>query len=199
MLFIFFLLCFFFFQRFYLFTWERAWAEGRGRGRSRFPAGQEAWHWAQSQESKIMTWAKGRCLTNWATQRPLCFKINVILYYFLQCHLYSLIIIKGTKSNQNLLKFRLAKNPNIFMKSTVYPLVVYIVSGIHSFLLFAEILPACWISVFLLLVWSLEHMVFAYCQYYFNFRYRVFSIVFVWFWSLPWIFFLLLWLACACQ
>ena len=39
----------------------------KGRGGSRLLTEQGAWHRAQSQESRIMTWAKGRCLTNWAT------------------------------------------------------------------------------------------------------------------------------------
>lgn len=39
----------------------------RGRGRSRLPAEKGAWCEAESQDSGIMTWAKGSSLT-WATQ-----------------------------------------------------------------------------------------------------------------------------------
>ena len=44
---------------------------GIGRGRSRLPVEQGAWCGARSQDSEIMTWAEGRCLTHWATQMPL--------------------------------------------------------------------------------------------------------------------------------
>ena len=45
-------------------------AEGE-RGTSRPPTEQRAWQCgAQSPDPGIMTWAKGRCLTNWATQVP---------------------------------------------------------------------------------------------------------------------------------
>ena len=52
----------------YLLIWqtvrEHSKGSSRGRGRSR-------WWGAPSQDSGIMTWAKGRCLTTWATQAPL--------------------------------------------------------------------------------------------------------------------------------
>ena len=41
-----------------------------GRGRGRFPIQQGAWRGAP-QDPEIMTWAKGRHLTNWATQASL--------------------------------------------------------------------------------------------------------------------------------
>jgi len=44
---------------------------GSGRGRSRLPAESRARRGAPSQDSRMMTWAKGRRLTNWATQAPL--------------------------------------------------------------------------------------------------------------------------------
>ena len=59
---------------------ERAWehskgAVGRGPGRSWLPtewrAQWGAWYGAWSQNPGIMTWAEGRCLTNWATHAPL--------------------------------------------------------------------------------------------------------------------------------
>ena len=40
----------------------------RGRGRSRLPAEQGAWHEAWSQDPRTMTWIKGRHLADWATQ-----------------------------------------------------------------------------------------------------------------------------------
>ena len=49
-------------------------AADRGRGRSRLPAQQSAWHETWYQDPGIITWAKGRCLTYWATQAPLKFK-----------------------------------------------------------------------------------------------------------------------------
>lgn len=49
-------------------------SRGRDRdrrgGRSRLPTEQEAWHRAVSKDPKIMTWAKVRCSTDWATQMP---------------------------------------------------------------------------------------------------------------------------------
>ena len=51
---------------------EHEWGErGRGKGRSRFPSQQGAGCGTWSQDLRIMTWAKGRCLTYWATQVPL--------------------------------------------------------------------------------------------------------------------------------
>ena len=44
-------------------------AEGEGEAGS--PAEQGARHGAQSQDPGIMTWAEGRCLTDWATQARL--------------------------------------------------------------------------------------------------------------------------------
>ena len=43
----------------------------RGRGRCRLPTEQGVWCKAQFWDSGIMTWTKGRCLTNWAIQAPL--------------------------------------------------------------------------------------------------------------------------------
>ena len=43
---------------------------GRRKRRSRLPTKQGAWFKAQSQDSGTMTWADGRCLTNWATRCP---------------------------------------------------------------------------------------------------------------------------------
>ena len=53
-----------------LFIWEReSISRGRGRGRSRLPAEQRAL--CQGLYPRIMTWAQGRCLTDWATQAPI--------------------------------------------------------------------------------------------------------------------------------
>ena len=66
-----------FFLRFYLFIWETEWARRRKitqagaereRGRSRVPAEQGAQWGAWFQDSEIITWAKGRLLTNCAIQ-----------------------------------------------------------------------------------------------------------------------------------
>ena len=66
----------FFFLRFYLRESEREREimsrGGKGRGRSRLPAEQEAQCRTRSQDPGIITWAKGRCLINWATQVPEC-------------------------------------------------------------------------------------------------------------------------------
>ena len=63
---------------------ERAWAEGeeRGMGRSRTPTEQGALTSLESpsQDLKITTWAKDRCLAYWAPQVPqssTTFKISV--------------------------------------------------------------------------------------------------------------------------
>ena len=45
-------------------------AGGRGKGGSRVSSEQEARHKTGSQDPEIMTWAKGRCLTDWATLAP---------------------------------------------------------------------------------------------------------------------------------
>ena len=67
--------CFFFW--FYLFNLQKegdrvqaGGVAGRERGRNRIPAEQEAQPGTWSQASGIMTWAKGRRLSDWATQAP---------------------------------------------------------------------------------------------------------------------------------
>ena len=48
--------------------------------------------WARSQDPEIMTWAEGRCLTNWATQAPQLFWISYQLsYIYTQGHYFSLL------------------------------------------------------------------------------------------------------------
>ena len=51
----------------YLREREKAWAEIRGRRRSRLSAEQGTQLGARSLDPGIMTWAEGRCLTDWAT------------------------------------------------------------------------------------------------------------------------------------
>ena len=59
------------FYRVYLFERERERErEHKRRGRSWLPAEQRAWFGAWSQDPEVMTWIKGRCLTNWVTQVP---------------------------------------------------------------------------------------------------------------------------------
>ena len=61
----------YFFKDFiYIFERERVEGRGRGRGNSRLPTGQGAPLQVWSQNPKFMTWVKGRCLTDWATQAP---------------------------------------------------------------------------------------------------------------------------------
>ena len=71
----FFMICLFIRER------EREWAHnqgewqaevegGRGRGRSRLPAEQGAQCKAWSYDPGIMTWAEGRCLSDWAPRHP---------------------------------------------------------------------------------------------------------------------------------
>ena len=59
-------------QRF-LFIYLRE-KTNRGKGREKrtsgLPTEQEGQYEAESQDPKIMTWAEGRCLTDWATQVP---------------------------------------------------------------------------------------------------------------------------------
>ena len=49
---------------------SRGSGRGRGRAGSSLPTEQGAWCGAPSQDPGIMTWAKGRRLTDWATQAP---------------------------------------------------------------------------------------------------------------------------------
>ena len=42
--------------------------KGEGEGEAGFPLSRIAWHGAWSQDPEIMTWVKGRHLTNWVTQ-----------------------------------------------------------------------------------------------------------------------------------
>ena len=49
--------------------------EGLGRGRNRLSTEQEARFRPQSQDPKIMAWAEGRGLMDWATQAPLIVSI----------------------------------------------------------------------------------------------------------------------------
>lgn len=63
--------CIIFFLNFiYLFVREST-SKAAGRERSRLTSEQGAWCGARFQDPKIMTWAKGGCLTNWATQASL--------------------------------------------------------------------------------------------------------------------------------
>ena len=64
----------------YLFIWERekecVREQKQGdQGREK-QAEQETQQGAQSQDPGIMTWAKGRCITDWATQVPLSLSLN---------------------------------------------------------------------------------------------------------------------------
>ena len=86
--------CCLIFLRFYLFIWDkerissREGQKERGieRERSRLPAEQEALCGAWSQDPETMTWAKGQCLTNWATKAPLLsyfFNSGLCIMHFL--------------------------------------------------------------------------------------------------------------------
>ena len=54
----------------YLFDRERAQAGGVGEGEADAPAEQGARRGTWAQDPRIMTWAEGRCFTDWATQVP---------------------------------------------------------------------------------------------------------------------------------
>ena len=56
------------------------WGRGR-RGRSRLSTEQGAWHGPQSMNSRIMSWAESRHLTDWATQAPLTFTFKSNIYW----------------------------------------------------------------------------------------------------------------------
>jgi len=66
--------CLSFFKILYLFIWHRerehTQAGGAAEGEGEARCG------ARSQDPKIMTWVKGRCLTDWATQMPLGVSFN---------------------------------------------------------------------------------------------------------------------------
>ena len=72
-----------FFKILFIYLRERestSWGSGRRRGRSKLFTEQRAWHRIPSQGPGIMTWTKGRHLTNWATQAPLwLILLNIIL------------------------------------------------------------------------------------------------------------------------
>ena len=51
----------------FIYLLERMSRGGRGRGRSRLPAGQWAQCGAWSQDPRIMTWTEGRCSSDWGT------------------------------------------------------------------------------------------------------------------------------------
>ena len=70
---------------------ERAQAEGRSRGRSRLPTKQGTWCGALSQNPGIMTWPKGRCIMDWATQVPR--KWDFWSYNVLECEYRSLTFL----------------------------------------------------------------------------------------------------------
>ena len=72
--------CFFFFLKIlsiYLKERESMHKHGMGEGERQREKEKQTPHWAESltqvpsQDPEIMTWAEGRCLTNWATQMPL--------------------------------------------------------------------------------------------------------------------------------
>ena len=54
------------------------------------------WCQARSQDPGIMTWAKGRCLINWATQVP---QEHIILQYTFCDNLFLRFIIKSSSSS----------------------------------------------------------------------------------------------------
>ena len=60
------------FLKFLFIYWTQSTSRGSstGRGRSILPTEQGARCKAPSQDPRIITWAEGRCLTNWATQVP---------------------------------------------------------------------------------------------------------------------------------
>ena len=62
-----------------LFIWQMEWAQTEGEaeregeaegGEKQASAEREAWYGGRSQDPRIVTWAKGRCLTDWAAQVP---------------------------------------------------------------------------------------------------------------------------------
>jgi len=68
---------FFFFFKDFIYSFDRDRHSERGntsrvsgRGRSRLPAERGAWCGARSQDSEIMTWAEGRCLTTEPPRHP---------------------------------------------------------------------------------------------------------------------------------
>ena len=70
------LLCYtvyYYFLNFMYFIWERAQAEGRAKGEGE--ADLSAEQGAQCRAPGITTRAEGRCLTDWATQAPLCYTL----------------------------------------------------------------------------------------------------------------------------
>ena len=82
------ILIFFFFKDFiYLFDRKREKREsrskGRSRGRSRHSAKRGARHGTQSQDPRIMTWAAGCRLTNWAPRHFNIFCCFCIWFFFL--------------------------------------------------------------------------------------------------------------------
>ena len=93
------------FLRFYLFIWgahSSRGCRGRGRRRSRLHAEQGTQWGAPSQDPEIMTWAKGRCSTHWATQASpssvfLCRKIfNYSMQVFVNKTFYFLNSYKNS-------------------------------------------------------------------------------------------------------
>ena len=71
---------------------------GVRRGRSRLPTEQGAQCGAWSQDPKIMTWAKGKCLTNWATQASLShifFSQFIVYTYTSQVFCFCFSILKA--------------------------------------------------------------------------------------------------------
>ena len=79
-------LCFWFFvlKDFIYLSDRESTSKWSRRGRSRLPTEQGAWCGAQSQDPKIMTRAKSRCLANWATHVPLSlhFVFQLLLNHF---------------------------------------------------------------------------------------------------------------------
>ena len=57
-----------FLKKIFIYLWKREFCAHRRRWRSRLLAEQGTRCGALSQDPEIMTWAKGRCLTAWATQ-----------------------------------------------------------------------------------------------------------------------------------
>ena len=68
--------------------------ERQREGRSRLSTEQGAWYGAQSQDPEIMTWAEGRCLTNWVTQCP----YNTVLFLFFKDFIYLFMRNRGAEN-----------------------------------------------------------------------------------------------------
>ena len=83
----------FFFKILFIYLRERDGAQSGRTGRKRLYIEQGAQVGAPFQDPVTMTWAKGRCLSDWATQAPLWLQVHNDSQIFVSFHIENLMLL----------------------------------------------------------------------------------------------------------